>query len=145
MTMKVQDAGTLRTITGMQVKQSGITRTIREVKVQDGGTLRTVAIFADPLTVSASDATGVSTTSTATADSVATPSGGFSPYTYAWANLTGTATIISGSATANPTFQETGLAIEETRLSTYRVTVTDDAGQTATDDITVSLSRISAS
>lgn len=139
MALKIHDAGTLRTITRGYVKQAGILRTLREIKVMDGGTLRTVAVFADPLTVTASGAYAEGESSTLTTDSAtASPSGGFAPYTYSWALLTnggGGASTAATPSMASTTFTKTGVSIGATFTDTWRVTVTDSSGQTATADV----------
>lgn len=135
MAIMVQDAGALRTITGITVKQAGVLRTIRQVKVQDGGVLRTVATFADPLAV-ASDAAGKSgNSSTLTTSNVtASVSGGFAPYTYAWTletNGGGTASTTSAPTMATTTFTKTNLLPESDVTDVWRCTVTDDTGEIA--------------
>lgn len=135
MTIKVRDAGTLRTITSMKVRQAGITRTIRTAKVYDGSTLRTVAIFADPLSVTSPGGTVTGNSSTLTTENVtATPSGGFAPYTYSWALTTnggGTASTTSASTSATTTFTKTNLTPEADVTDEWTVTVTDALGSTA--------------
>lgn len=146
MAFQILDAGgVLRTITGGKIRDGATLRTLRSIQIMDGATLRTVAIFANALTVAANDITALGISSTVSGTSTATPTGGLAPFTYAWSRLTGTATVTSGGTTASATISEAGLAIDENRLSTFRVTVTDSSGQTATDDIAVSLTRVSDS
>lgn len=148
MSIRVQDNGTLRTITGIKVRQGGVTRTIRQVKVQHGDTLRTVATFADPLTVSASPTSVSGTQSGGGSDvlvntgfTTATPAGGFSPYTYSWAYVSGAA-----AATANTPSSATtnfGATVPAgTSQATMRVTVTDAAGETATATVTATFNNV---
>lgn len=70
-----------------------------------------------------------------------TPSGGASPYTYAWTHLStsgGSTPSISSSTAQNPFWTAT-VSDGDPSISTWRVTVTDNAAQTASDDITVTL------
>jgi hypothetical protein len=147
MAIKVQDAGTLRTITGIQVKQSGIVRDIKQVKVQDGGVLRTVATFADPLAVSSNSPFATAANSTLTTNTAtATPTGGFSPYTYAWTLVTnggGTASTASSASTASTTFTKTGVPSGTDITDFWKVTVTDSLGSTAEKTVDVVFSNIS--
>lgn len=146
MTLKVKDAGgTLRTITSMKVRDGTITRDVKTMKVLDGGTLRTVATFGPSMTASAPS--GVATVSYTNASMTSatvtcTPSGGVSPYTYAWTITSGSATINSPS-TASTTFSKTVGGFDAPEYATARCTVTDSAGNTATADVGLSFVLIS--
>lgn len=71
-----------------------------------------------------------------------TPSGGTSPYTYAWTWLSGGTGITIGSATAATTsFSATGLTSGETRSGVARCTVTDAVSATYTVDVSVNITR----
>lgn len=147
MPLKILDSGTLRTIQTLYIRQSGVNRRIRSLKVMDGGTLRTVAVFADPLTVSASP-TSVSGTQSGegpitvnTSSTTATPSGGLGPFTYSWAYVSGG---ISASANS-PASATTSFRAEPppgSFTSTMRVTVTDAFGQTATADVSATFNNV---
>lgn len=146
MAMLVRHGGATRTITGMVVKQGGVTRTIRRARVQDGGVLRTVAIFAEPLTVTAADVSGsslLSTVSAGTASAVVT--GGLSPFTYAW-TLTlsggGTDSTASSPTSASTNFTKTDVPEDSTISDTWRVTVTDAGGQTAEDSLQATFTNL---
>ena len=65
-----------------------------------------------------------------------TASGGFAPYTYSWSPTTG----LSSPTTANPMFTS-GWVTSDTTI-TFTVTVTDTLGCIATDEVTVTVSRI---
>lgn len=147
---RVRDSGALRTITAMYAKQAGVMRRIKTVKVMSGGTLRLVARFADPLTVSASPTSGAGngagTQTVTSGTSTATPSGGFSPFTYSWTLVSsggGTASTANSPSSASTTFSKPNVAVNDAYTDTWRVTVTDSLGDTATDDITVTFSNIS--
>jgi hypothetical protein len=70
-----------------------------------------------------------------------TPSGGTSPYTYAWTHIdtsSGDTPSVSSSTAQDPSWS----AIVESgtdSISTWRVTVTDSGARTASTDITVTL------
>ena len=150
MALKIQDAGTLRTITGMKIKQAGVLRTIKTVHIMDGGVLRQGAKFADPLTVSApavtGRGTGLATNTVATPQITAKPAGGFGPYSYAWtlvANGGGTASVAVNPSNATTSFSKPNVAVDQVFTDTWRVTVTDSTGDTATDDVSVTFSNLS--
>lgn len=144
-TFKALNSGTLRTITRAWVKQAGVLRRLKTAKVMDGGSLRTVGIFADPLTATVSGsasgtASGFSAATITTSSVTALPSGGQGPYTYAWAYLSGdTATILSPTQ-ATTAFQRSANP-GETLEGTFRCTVTDAYGSTATADATATFSH----
>lgn len=150
MALKIQDAGTLRTITGLKIKQAGVLRTIKKLYVQDGGTLRLVARFADPLTVSATNiggsGNGAATQTVTTPSRTATVAGGFSPFTYSWTLVSsggGTPSTAGTPTMAATTFSKPNVAVNETYQDIWRVTVTDDSGDTATDTLVVTFSNFS--
>lgn len=146
MTLRIQDAGSLRTITRGKVMVAGVLRELREIKVQDGGVLRTVATFADPLTASASPASVSGTQSSSepitvnTDFTTATPTGGRSPFTYSWAQVSGVAaTAVSpASATTNFTYSTP----PGTSVATFRVTITDAVGQSAPTEVTATFNNL---
>ncbi|WPZ05481.1 hypothetical protein [Pelagerythrobacter marinus] len=145
MSLQIRDAGTLRTITRLTIRQAGVNRSIRTLKVMDGGVLRTVAIFADPLAVTAPDTNGHQDSSTVITNLItATPSGGFSPYTYAWsliANGGASPSTATAPTSAGTSFSKSGLIPGQTVTDTWRVTVTDSLGQTASHDISATFTR----
>ena len=144
------DAGATRDITGLKVKQSGVIRNIRTIRVMDDGTLRTVAVFADPLTVNANDVSGsgagTSGATVTTSQSLAAPSGGFGPYTYAWtlfSNSGGTASTALTPSSASTAFRKTNVGAESAVTDSWQVTVTDSVGSTASTIITAAFVNIS--
>lgn len=150
MTLKIQDAGTLRTITRLAIRQAGVTRQIKTLKVMHGGVLRTVAVFASPLSLSASPAGssntyesfGLPLPQTLTSDLItAIPSGGLAPFTYAWAYLSGDTFTVSHPTSAGTYFSHTFNSFG-IRSGTYRCTVTDSVGTTATVDVPISIEFI---
>lgn len=70
----------------------------------------------------------------------AIPAGGVSPYTYAWARVSGDASIaVSSAVAAAPTWSASGTA-PETKGAVWRCTVTDACGVVVvTSDVTISV------
>jgi hypothetical protein len=69
----------------------------------------------------------------------ASGSGGTAPYTYAWARTTGSRSSASSTTVANPSISAS-LNWGENFTETWRVTLTDAAGNTATANVNVSFS-----
>lgn len=140
MAIKVQDAGTLRTIRKGYVKVGGVLRTLKRIYVNDNGTLRTVAVFADPPVVTVADQSGTQLSDSPTlvsrtvASSVAE---GLSPFTYSWVKLSGSFTLTNATS-ASCTVSET-LSPDTSSVGTVRCTVTDASGQSDSDTATITL------
>ena len=139
MSLKVQDAGTLRTITNLYIRTAGGNRRIRTLKVMVGGTLRTVATFADTMSVTVGGAVGNAYGSgpanVTTNNTTAVVTGGFSPYTYAWSlvsNGGGTASTATNPTSATTAFQKVNVPQDASYTDVWQVTVTDAVGSTAT-------------
>lgn len=144
---KARDAGnTVRTETIIRVRDVGnVSRRLAFWKARDaGGTLRTVftdagasfSASASPGTVYGSTlGTGTATTN----DTTVTPTGGTAPYTYAWAVVTydnpSAAPTATAATAATSGFTQTSIGIGESYSATFRCTVTDDDGNTATADV----------
>ena len=64
------------------------------------------------------------------------PAGGSPPYTYSWTKLGGDGDIVFGSTSENCTVRQY-CCPNENFSGTYRITVTDSRGDTATADILV--------
>jgi len=85
-----------------------------------------------------------STSSATTGSTTVTPSGGVSPYTYAWTLLSGDTLTVTSPTAASTTFSKTGLAEGDYFFATYRCTVTDSTAGTpltATADVYVTIER----
>lgn len=145
MTLRVQVGGALRTITAMKVKQGGVVRNILSIKVMDGGTLRTIATFAPPITASASPSSVSGTQSSPgfivvnTTSTTAMPVGGLPPYTYAWASLSGIGSPNSPTMATTNFGEVIGPGTES---GSFRVTVTDSVGQTATATVSATFRNL---
>ena len=84
------------------------------------------------------------TASQTTASVTVTPSGGVSPYTYAWTLLSGDTLTVNSPSAATTTFSKTGMISGDSFDATYRCTVTDSTGGTpltATADVPVTIER----
>ncbi len=77
-----------------------------------------------------------SNSGTGVTSSTATASGGYSPYSFSWARVGGTKTVITNGATATPTFTAT-VGWGENFTDTLRATLTDGIGGTITRDVSV--------
>lgn len=73
---------------------------------------------------------------TVTKSVTATATGGVAPYTYAWARLTGSRVSVSGASSATPSFS-VNLGWGENLSESYRVTMTDAAGNAVTRDLPI--------
>jgi hypothetical protein len=79
-----------------------------------------------------------------TGTTTATPSGGTEPYTYAWTLQSGSGITAAAPSWAATQFNAAGMAIEEERTATFRVTATDSTSPTpltATRDIDITIIR----
>ena len=142
MTMKIMDAGgTLRTVSSMKVMDGGSLRNVRTVKIMDADntTLRTVAVFASSLSlaVTPDPAGDADYTNVQSAALLATPTGGLAPYTYSWSKVSGTTMNLSAPTSASTFISSPPMEIGQGVQAVYRCTCTDNAGQVASDDVTV--------
>lgn len=140
MTLQIRQAGVWKEVQAAYVMTGGTLKRVVEIKGMAGGVLRSLAIFAPPLTVaiSPSFASAVGNSGTLTTNAVtASPTGGQGPFTYAWSVVSyeGTLPVVNSPATATTTFRQSGLSLEEDNDCTFRVTVTDSLGTTATANV----------
>jgi hypothetical protein len=143
--LRILDAApTDRMVTAMQVIDAGsVDRTVVEGRIFDMNgidrvfftTASTLAASASPETVSGfTSGSGTCTTNNVTV----TPSGGVSPYTYAWAVVShdsGVAPTADAPSAATTAFSQTSIGANEYYSATFRCTVTDDLGDTTTVDV----------
>lgn len=144
---QVRDASADRTINAIRViDATGVDRNITEARIIDttgtdrvffsaggGGTL---SANASPNPVSGTTAgTGTAVSNSTTV----TPTGGTTPYTYAWARTSYShptvPPTIGSPASATTTFTQTSIGTGEDYAATFRCTVTDSLGATATADV----------
>ncbi len=69
--------------------------------------------------------------------------GGATPFSYSWTRVTGSRITVSNANTATATFSAS-LGWNENLSETFRITVTDDAGQVASRDVTVTFTSPAA-
>lgn len=113
-----------------------------DVAVSCTNTAAALAVTANPTSLSTSGGSSSLTTGSTTG----TASGGAGGYSYAWTRVSGSTGISITSATsASTTFSATGLASGESRTATFRLTVTDSVSDTATADVSVTISRLAMS
>jgi len=134
-------AGGWRTPKRGEVLIGGAWRTITRGEQYRSGAWKRIAAFVSPMSVTANDATGSIVNrkpAPVTSNfSIATPTGGLAPYSYAW-------TIIEGSAVTltpnNAATQFRGVvAPGNDTYSIARVVCTDALGTTATTTVGISL------
>lgn len=70
---------------------------------------------------------------------VATPSGGTAPYTYAWTRISGSTAISADSPSSASTTFSGSVGVNAVISAVFRVTVTDASAATATADVNVDL------
>jgi hypothetical protein len=143
MSVLIRDTGgTQRVITAIQVRDAGGTaRTISEVRVRDSNSVsRLVFSLGSALSATADPPAvgGVAyvTGNVTTIATTVTPSGGVSPYTYAWAVLTHsnvTPPTPGAPTSATTGFFQSGVVTYD--VADFRCTVTDDVGATTTVDV----------
>lgn len=139
------EAGVLKTITSLKLRDGSGMKTIRTLKLMDadGVTLRTVATFVPPMTASPSLSSVSAEGDSSTLDTfpvTVTPSGGSAPYTYAWSIISGTATILSPT-NATTQFRKSGLIAGVEAFATAQCDVTDSSAQTASVVVELSFYR----
>ena len=104
-----------------------------------GGTLAAIVspatVQTDTVAIEDLAATIISEVATVTA------SGGTSPYTYAWTQVSGSSAVACDSPSASSTTFSTTIYKGTSRSAVYRCTVTDAAMDTTTVDVAVELSR----
>ena len=146
--MKVRDGGAWRDIDSGKAYIDGAWRDLTEAKAYIAGAWETIATFIPPLSASIGgigasaiiSGGGLATTNSVTA----TPTGGRAPYSYSWALLTGTGVTATAPTSATTAFRRTMLPEDEDNGS-WRVTITDDLGTTATADVAVNFASFNPS
>jgi hypothetical protein len=130
---------TVRTPTGDAVVARMVLRTPTgdsEIYTQAGGG----ALTAEASPFSAVGSVSGSGTQDVTSNLVTvTPSGGTSPYTYAWARISGDSDVLALNSTAAATRFQATIELGGFRNATFRCTVTDARARTGTVDVDVSL------
>lgn len=141
MTMHVKQSGAWVTAKSMHVKQSGAWVAVKQGWVKQGGGWKqyftSLGLSISPALVSGGHASpngnGTATTGTATA----AVQGGTGPFTYAWALVSSTAHTVLSPGAAATAFQKGSPGGDPTYSATYRCTVTDATGATASATVDV--------
>lgn len=71
-----------------------------------------------------------------------TPAGGVAPFTYAWAYLSGDTGVNPTAASSATSAFSGSIAVGEVKSTTFRCTVTDANGATATASVTCTLNHV---
>lgn len=128
-------AGVWSPVTAAEVFIDGQWRRITRVEHYVGDAWRTGAVFTQPLTASVNTPVYATGTGTLVSDaSTATPAGGMGPYTYSWTRIAGTYGTPSDPTSARTAFYA-NIGRFKSASSTFRCTVTDSLGATATADV----------
>lgn len=119
----------------------GFKRIVRS-EVYTGGAWKAGDTFLVPLTATASPSTvygyyepELRPVRIYTGETTVTPAGGLGPFTYSWANISGTGTVTRPGLATTDFYRSPG-----TGTAVFRCTVTDALGATATTDVTADFS-----
>lgn len=144
--MEVRISGAWRTINRREVRIGQDWCSVTRREYYDGSQWRTIATFVPAMTASSSPAVVggvVPASGTVTTNQVTvTPNGGQSPYTYSWVRTSGTGGTANSPSSANTTFSRFVTSGDAT-TETFRCTVTDNLGTTATTDVSPTFSSSS--
>lgn len=147
--MLVRAGGANQTITGARAFVSGAWRPIIGAKAYVDGAWRVVGNFTSgagsislslsPTTITKTGRNNATVTSTQV---VAIPTGGQTPYTYAWVKQSGDDISATAPAASSTQFRATNMEIDETRTAVFRCTATDAFANSDSEDITVTIIRL---
>jgi hypothetical protein len=147
--MKIRVSGAPETIVDGAVQIAGVVRKLRTIKMLDGGVLRTLAVLSLPISLSA-NAVGGSVFSFPPADvttdpSIALVAGGQGPFTYEWTLIAsggGNLPVITTPNVSTTTFVKPLVGPGLFYTDSFRCTVTDSLGETASADVTATYSNL---
>lgn len=154
MSFNIKDGGAWRPCVSVWVKDGGSWQPVSGAWVKDGGAWQQVFTSLEATVDDASPSSGGSGFSPCgdpgtTGAVTVTPVGGTPPYTYAWVRVGAAATSgpyqANAPTSASTSFSDSDLSVcanDTTATETWRCTVTDDNGQTATVDVTVTLTWV---
>lgn len=144
--MRVRVNGDWKEVESARVRVGGAWKQVSSVRVYVGGAWKDAETFVPALSVTTTGDEYVSRLgpgTVTTAPVTATPSGGLSPYTYAWTRVSGVG-IINSPTSATTTFSHT-LSNGDDVEGIFRVTVTDGLSSTATANVLVQFVSIDIS
>lgn len=141
--LSIRVASTLRPVKALKTKHLGVLRQVRTLKVMAGGVLRTVGQFAAPLSASVSPGSlrqmgyypGAPIMTLGPATCIV--AGGFAPFSYSWAKVSGATFTVSNPTGATTKFTSPPVGPGVTFPAIYRCDVTDSTGQTASAQVSL--------
>lgn len=137
--------GAWRSVGSGDVYIDGQWRRLTRSEQYVGGVWKTGDRFLIPLTASATiGVTGLGVGTVTTEPATATPSGGLAPYTYSWSRISGTYGTPNNPASATTTFYAR-IPPGTIQTATFRCTVTDSLGSTATADVSATFEELGLS
>ena len=148
MSVQARVGGAWKTISRAKVRVNGAWRNIVAVKCLVSGNWVTVGNFTSgagtiSLAISPSSVSGSGRNTTVGTSSVrATPTGGQTPYTYAWNQQSGDAITVSNATSAITSFQARMMSVDEVRTAVFRCTCTDSLNNSDFEDVTVTITRL---
>ena len=147
MPVKVRVGGVWQNIVTCKVFVSGAWRHALAVKIRSGSTWRRVTFpsSGDDMAVSISPSPFAFGDNHETSGTLtATPTGAVAPYSYAWSIIAsgGFGSVKMGASSSASAFvQASGLSVGQTATATLRCAVTDDLGNTASADVSGTLTN----
>jgi hypothetical protein len=136
--VRVRLDGVWREIGAGRIRINNTWRPLTRARAYVSGAWREVAVFTPPLSVTVTPESVLGFRSgpgSVTTDSTtATPLGGLGPYSYSWARVGAGTAVATAPTSATTAFQRT-LGTGDDVTETWRVTVTDGLGGTATYDV----------
>ena len=142
--MRVRTSGAWKEVSSGRVRVAGAWKNLVRVRAYIGGAWKDVASFTQPytaLTVTPEtiDRLGEVGTTVTTQSATGTPTGGRSPFTYAWTRVSGdTGFTIVSPTSATTTFRRF-VNDEVTYTAVFRCTATDADGVSQNDTVTVEI------
>ena len=140
----------LRGISAIRIRDAGnVLRVVSAIKVRDAGNVLRNVFTSLALSLSSEEASGTEWSSgggsiTVTSDPVtATPAGGTAPFSYAWARLSGDASISTTAGTSATTAFSASLPANDLIEAVFECTATDANGATAKASVTTTLHHVS--
>lgn len=126
---------------------SGAKKRVVRIEAWNGSAWKLGQMFAPPMTLTVTSAvSGTGNSSAAinitTGVAVATPNGGIGPYSYSWSKVSGSTVTVNAPANASTTFTAKVLPGDVVN-ALYRCTATDSLGQTASGNVSITITNIS--
>ena len=147
--MDVRKSSAWHEVETAEAYKNGAWRPLKYGEAYYSGSWRTIITFVPAMTLAISPSSALASSTSArmstAANSVATPTGGQAPYTYAWTLLSSddlSSIVITSPSSSSTKFTATVTTGAGTSgTATFRCTCTDALGTTATDDVTATFSH----